>query len=466
MRNPLPLTAAFSSLALAGALLAAEEAKPPNLIVIMTDDLGYADVGFNGNSDIPTPNIDRIAQGGAVFTDAYVTYAVCGPSRAGFITGRYPQRFGFERNPAYKPGDPTIGVPLTEKTIAEVLRPAGYKSGIIGKWHLGAHETLHPLARGFDEFYGHLGGGHRYFPEDLTIKNSREAKHEGDSYITWIQRGREPVRTEKYLTDEFSREAVEFVQRHKDGPFFLYLAYNAPHSPMQAPAEEIAKFAHVADEKRRIYSAMVSVVDRGVGELLDQLDKLGLTDNTLVFFLSDNGGPTNDNASRNTPLRGQKSDPWEGGFRVPMAARWPGVIPSGTKFTEPVSALDIMATIAAANGIKEDPARPLDGVNLVPFVRGEKSGAPHERIYLRMFDRGVFALRDGDFKMVKPKKDAPVVLFNVEADIGEKADLAAGSAERLARMQKTYEEWNTQLIEPAFEGLKMKGGPKDKGAQP
>lgn len=462
MTLPLPLTAPLASLALAGSLFAAEQAKPPNLIVIMTDDLGYADVGFNGNSDIPTPNIDRIAKDGVVFTEAYVTYAVCGPSRAGFITGRYPQRFGFERNPAYKPGDPTIGVPLTEKTIAEVLRPAGYKSGIIGKWHLGAHETLHPLARGFDEFYGHLGGGHRYFPEDLTIKNYREAKGEGDSYITWINRGREPVRTEKYLTDEFSREAVEFVTRHKNSPFFIFLSYNAPHSPMQAPAEEIAKFAHVPDEKRRIYSAMVSTVDRGVGDLLVQLDKLGLTDNTLIFFLSDNGGPTNDNASRNTPLRGQKSNPWEGGFRIPMAARWPGVIPEGTKFTEPVSALDIMATIAAANGIKEDPARPLDGVNLVPFLRGEKTGAPHERIYLRNFDSGIFALRDGNFKMIKPKKDAPIVLFNVEDDIGEKTDLAADNAERLADMQKTYEEWNAQLIDPTFEGLQMKGKPKTK----
>lgn len=464
MRNPLPLAVALLSAALTECLLASPKPQP-NLIVIMTDDQGYADVGFNGISDIPTPNIDRIAQGGAVFTDAYVTFTVCGPSRAGFITGRYPQRFGFERNPAYKPGDATIGVPRTEKTIAEVLRPAGYKSGIIGKWHLGAHETLHPLARGFDEFYGHLGGGHRYFPEDLTIKNSREAKHEGDSYMTWILRGREPVRTEKYLTDEFSREAVEFVQRHKNGPFFLLLAYNAPHSPMQAPAEEIARFAHVPDEKRRIYSAMVSVVDRGVGELLDELDRLGIAENTLVFFLTDNGGPTGDNGSRNTPLRGRKSEPFEGGFRVPMAARWPGVIPAGTKFTEPVSALDIMATIAAANGIPEDPARPLDGVDLLPFLRGEKTCAPHERIYLRMFDRGAFALRDGDYKLIQPKRGEPQVLFNVEEDIGEQRDLAAASAERVATMQKTYGEWNAQLIEPAFEGLQMKGGAKAKAAE-
>jgi arylsulfatase A-like enzyme len=422
----------------------------------MTDDQGYADVGFNGHSDIPTPSIDRIAEGGVVFTDAYVTFTVCAPSRAGFITGRYPQRFGFERNPAYKPGDPKVGVPLEEKTIAEVLRPAGYKSGIIGKWHLGAHETLQPLARGFDEFYGHLGGGHRYFPEELTIQNTQDAKNEPDSYITWILRGREPVRTKKYLTDEFSREAVEFVQRHKDGPFFLFLSYNAPHAPMQAPEEEIAKFQHVTNEKRRIYSAMVSVVDRGVGELLDQLDQLGIADNTLVFFLSDNGGPTSANGSRNTPLRGGKSDPFEGGFCVPMAARWPGVIPAGSTFTEPVSALDILATIAAANGIKEDPERPLDGVDLVPYLRDGKDGAPHERIYLRMFDSGAYTMREGDFKIVSPKKIDEVWLFNVEEDISEKKNLADTDAQRVKDLLKGYEEWNAQLIPPAFEGLDMR----------
>lgn len=467
MKHHLPLTAAVSSLAVAGSLFAAGPSRPPNLIVIMTDDQGYADVGFNGNSDIPTPNIDRIAKGGVVFTDAYVTFPVCGPSRAGFITGRYPQRFGFERNPRYDTADPTIGVPLTEKTIAEVLRPAGYKSGIIGKWHLGAHETLHPLARGFDEFYGHLGGGHRYFPEELTIKDASKAKNESDSYITWILRNREPVRTEKYLTDEFSREAVEFVARQKDRPFFLFLAYNAPHAPMQATEEDLAKFPQFKDPKRRTYAAMVHAVDRGVGQLLDKLDELALTDNTLVFFLSDNGGATPDNAARNTPLRGKKSDLFEGGFRVPMAARWPGVIPAGMKFTEPVSALDIMATIAAANGIPEDPERPWDGVDLVPYLRDGKSGAPHERVYLRMYDRGAFAMREGPHKIIKPKGDEGLLLFNLDEDLGEKNDTAAANPGRLKTMVQGYEQWNSQLVPPAFPGLEWRPPKpqKDKAAE-
>jgi arylsulfatase A-like enzyme len=456
MKIPLPLTATLSSFAVAGTLFAAEQTKPPNLIVIMTDDLGYADVGFNGRSDIPTPNIDRIASAGVVFTDAYVTFPVCGPSRAAFITGRYPQRFGFERNPKWDPADPSIGVPLEEKTIAEALRPAGYTSGLIGKWHLGAHETQHPLARGFEEFYGHLGGGHRYFPGDLTIKDYRRAKDEGESYLTWIMRNREPVRTEEYLTDEFSREAVEFVQRHQDHPFFLFLAYNAPHTPMQAPEEDVARFAHLPEGKRRVYAAMVSAVDRGVGRLLDQLDKLGLAGNTLVFFLSDNGGATNDNAARNAPLRGQKSNPFEGGIRVPMAARWPGVIPAGTKFTEPVSALDIMATIAAANGLPENAERPLDGVDLVPYLRDGKAGPPHKRIYLRMHDRGVFALREGAHKIVKPARDGDLLLFDLAADIGERENRSGAEATRVGDMLRQYETWNAELKPPAFPGLKWR----------
>lgn len=264
------------------------------------------------------------------------------------------------------------------------------------------------------------------------------------------------MRTERYLTDEFSREAVEFVGRHKDNPFFLFLAYNAPHAPMQAPAEEIEKFRHIPDGKRRTYAAMVSVMDRGIGELLDELDRLGIADNTLVFFLSDNGGATSANAANNSPLRGAKSDPFEGGFRVPMAARWPGVIPAGTRYSEPVSSMDILATIAAANKIAADPGRPRDGVDLIPYLRGELSGPPHREICLRIFDRGTSALRSGDFKIVQPKKNEPVKLFHITADISEKRDLAAENPARLADLQAAYEKWNQSLIDPAFPGLDMK----------
>ena len=294
----------------------------PNLIVIMADDLGYADVGFNGCKDIPTPNIDKVANNGIRCTNGYVTYSVCSPSRAGFITGRYPQRFGYERNAQYKPGDPNMGLPLDEDTIASSLGKVGYKSMVIGKWHLGAHPSLHPLKRGFDEFYGHLGGGHRYMPQELTIKDSYKIETESESYRTWILRNNDPVKPTKYLTDEFNDEAVSFVKRHKDENFFLFLSYNALHTPLQATEKYLSRFDHIKDPKRKIYAAMVSAVDDGVGMLLDKLDELKLSDNTIVFFLSDNGGPENKNASDNGTLRGGKGDAWEGGFRVPFAVQW------------------------------------------------------------------------------------------------------------------------------------------------
>jgi arylsulfatase A-like enzyme len=445
----------------------ARAAEPPNLVVIMADDLGYADVGFNGCSDIPTPNIDRIAKGGVVFTDAYVTYTVCAPSRAGFITGRYPQRFGFERNPAYQPHNPGIGLPRSEQTLAEALRPAGYTSALVGKWHLGAHDDFHPLKRGFDEFFGHVGGGKRYFPELLTKESTTDAKNEWDSYHTLITRGFTPVKTTGYLTDEFTRESLDFIRRRASAnapqkPFFLFIAYNAPHGPLEAPADEIAKFGHIQDEKRRTYAALISGMDRGIGQILDLLDEQRLADNTLVVFLSDNGGAVYTHGSRNTPLRGAKAEPWEGGWRVPMAALWPAVFPAGLKFAQPVSSMDIFATIAAANALQPDTQRPLDGVNLAPFVRGEKAGAPHQRIYLRMFDHGAFAMREGNYKIIRSKRaknsndEAAVQLYDLAGDVSEKRNLAATEPERLQAMRRDYEQWNTQLIAPAFQGLETK----------
>lgn len=446
---------------LSTSLLIAEEtveapSRAPNLIVIMADDLGYGDVGINGGKEIPTPHIDRLAREGVQFTDAYVSYSVCGPSRAGFITGRYQQRFGFERNPAWKPNDPSVGLPLEESTLAEALRPAGYRSAVIGKWHLGAHDQFHPLNRGFDEFFGHLGGGLRYFPEDLYIRDYKEARNEPESYVTWIVRNHEPVRTTRYLTEEFTHEATEFIRRQKDGaPFFLFLSYNAPHAPMQAPADEIARFKHIEDEKRRIYAAMVSVLDQGVGEITALLDELELSENTLLFFLSDNGGPTHSNASNNSPLRGTKGKVFEGGFRVPIVARWSGVLPAGTQVSEPVSSLDIFGTIAALNDLGENPDRPLDGVNLMPFMLNERSGAPHSRIYLRMFDTGAFAYRENDFKVLRVKQDAPPRLFNLAEDISESKNLAGWSEQRVSAMLQNYEVWNSELMKPQFEGLDM-----------
>jgi len=428
-------------------------AQPPNLVVILCDDMGYADVGFNGCKDIPTPNIDRIAQNGVRCTSGYTTYSVCGPSRAGLMTGRYEQRFGFERNPQYRPADPNMGLPLSEHTLADVLKPVGYASGAIGKWHLGAHPTLHPLERGFDFFYGHLGGGHRYFPEDLTIRKSADAKNETESYRTWILRNHEPSPPARYLTDAFSDEAVGFIERNHGKPFFLYLAYNAPHNPLQAPEKYLSRFPGIKDTKRRTYAAMVSAIDDGVGRVLDTLEAFGLMENTLVFFLSDNGGPETHNASDNGVLHGGKGDVWEGGFRVPFAVEWKGTLPAGKMYAHPVSSLDIMATIAELSGAPLDPKRPLDGVNLVPYLTGKKTAPPHDAIYLRKFDGGKYAVRSGDYKMIIPFAGGAPELYNLNEDIGEENNIARRYPEKLQRLEALRVQWDAQLVEPRFLGL-------------
>jgi arylsulfatase A-like enzyme len=423
----------------------------PNLIVIMVDDMGYQDVGFNGCTDIPTPHIDSIADKGVRFTSGYVAYPVCGPSRAAFMTGRYGQRFGFERNPQYRPDDPNMGLTHDESTIAESLREAGYHSGAIGKWHLGAHESHHPLQRGFQEFYGHLGGGHQYFPEALTIKDSSAAKDESESYRTWILRNSQPVPPRSYLTDEFSDEAVSFVERNYHKPFFLYLAYNAPHGPLQASEKYLARFAKIADKKRRTYAAMVSAVDDGVGRLLAALRKHGVEDDTLVFFLSDNGGPESKNASNNGPLREGKGSAYDGGWRVPFAAQWPGTLPKGKVYDEPIISLDIFGTIAALSGARSK--RPLDGVNLIPYLTGQKQGRPHEALYLRKFDNQAWALRSGNHKLVITYAKAKPQLFNIEHDIGESKNIAASQPEVLKRLDGLRQRWAKELVDPTFLGL-------------
>lgn len=427
----------------------------PNIIVILADDLGYQDVGFNGCKDIPTPNIDRIAKNGAAFTNAYVAFPVCSPSRAGLMTGRYPQRFGHERNPQYRPHDPNMGLPKSETTLAQTLKTVGYHSGIIGKWHLGADTSNHPIRRGFDEFFGHLGGGHAYFPELLTTKDSYTVEGEDKSYRTWIMRNHEPVETKKYLTDEFSDEAVTFIERNKDKPFFLYLSYNAPHAPLQATPKYLNRFKDIPNERRRTYAAMVSALDDGVGQVLNTLQSLKLEENTLVFFLSDNGGPENDNASNNGILREGKSSVYEGGFRVPFAFQWKGKIKSMV-YENPVSALDIYATITALSKASIKQEKPLDGVNLMPFLTGKNKKMPHEVIYVRKYDQEQYVVRDHDLKLVIHGKTNKKELYNLKNDISETTNIADKYPQEVERLDQLRKNWNQELIAPAFLGLEWK----------
>jgi arylsulfatase A-like enzyme len=424
----------------------------PNVIVIMTDDLGYVDVGFNGSKDISTPNIDRIAKNGVKFTNGYTPYSVCSPSRAGFITGRYQQRFGYERNAQYRPNDPNMGLPQTEKTIPTILQQVGYISGVIGKWHLGAHISNHPLNRGFDFFYGHLGGGHRYFPEELTIKDSYSINDEPLSYKTWIMRDHQPEKTDKYLTDAFSNEAVKFIEKNQKDPFFLYLAYNAPHGPLQATQKYLDRFDHIKNKKRKTYAAMVSAVDDGVGRILDRLESLEIIENTMIFFLSDNGGPESKNGSNNGTLREGKSSIYEGGNRIPFAMQWPAQI-TPIVYEYPISSLDILPTIAELTNTPISADKPLDGVNIIPYLKGEKQGRPHQTLYVRKFDDDLYSVRDGDFKLVTKKKNSVKELYNLSKDLGEENDLASEFPEEVKRLDSLRQNWDSQLIDPIFLGL-------------
>ena len=429
---------------------------PPNLIVIMTDDMGYADVGFNGCTDIPTPHIDKIAYQGAKFTNGYVTFPVCGPSRAGFLTGRYQDRFGFTTNPSIDPKNPISGLPVEEETMAQVLRKADYKSAIIGKWHMGTHPVFHPLERGFDYFFGFLSGGHNFYHDELYLEDLSEVTKMWEWYRTKIIENRKTVETDDYLTDELSDAAVNFISEKadQDEHFMVFLAYNAPHTPLQATEKYLSRFPDIKEKKRKTYAAMVSAVDDGVGRVLKTLQEKGIDENTIVVFLSDNGGAHN-NASDNGPLRGLKGDLFEGGVRVPFAMRWKGVIPSGQVYENPISSLDIMATIVAQNDIVIAEDRPLDGVNLIPFLTGKQKGQPHDYLFWRKWEQNAMAIRQGQNKLVlnKNKGHNTTELFNIENDEVEQYNLASQDKETYEHLLSEWETWNSQLKDRVFPTL-------------
>lgn len=432
-----------------------QQAKP-NIIVILTDDMGHKDVGFNGCQDIPTPNIDRIADEGVKFPQGYVTFSVCGPSRAGLITGRYQGRFGFARTPVFAPSDPEMGMPKSEQTMAEMLKTAGYRTMLSGKWHVGAHaEVHHPNKRGFDEFFGFLAGGHRYFPRNWTFQTEYDAEgNEEHGYRTKLQRNGQVVENETaYLTDALSREAVNFIKDSKEEPFFLYLAYNAPHTPLQATDKYLDRFKHIADEKRRTYAAMVSAVDDGVGRVLDQLEASGVAKNTMVFFLSDNGGPKNANASDNGILRGGKSTWYEGGIRVPFALRWPQKIPPGRVCYTPVISYDIFSTVVANIGKSATVKNKLDGIDLLPVITNPEKSVPERTLFWRMYDRDLYVARKGAFKVIT----APTgnEFYNLEEDVSERRNLLKSNenTDVYEALLKELDAWKKEMKEPAFLGL-------------
>ena len=427
--------------------------KPPNVIVIISDDQGYADVGFHGSNEIFTPNIDRIAKNGVVFSEGYVSYAVCSPSRAGLITGRYQNRFGYSRNILLAPNDSLMGLPLSEQTLPDVLNNVDYKTKAIGKWHLGAHKSLVPEKRGFDEFFGFLIGGHRYFPEDLTLNDLTEARRQMDGYITKIYDNGKRINTKKYLTEELSDNAVKFIEDNSDNPFFLYLSYNAPHTPLQATTKDLERNKHIDIEKRQTYAAMVSSMDDGIGLILDKLEQKNIYENTIVFFFSDNGGVEWYNFSDNGPLRGIKGDFFEGGIRVPFAMQWPNKIEPGTIYDKPIIALDIFATVASAAKAEKYIKNEIDGVNLIPYLSGNKPGSPHEYLYWKNPDKDIDVIRDDRYKYLRIKNDE--YIFDLKNDISEESNIIDLSKPIYDRLKSQFKLWEKDMIDPVFMDLGM-----------
>lgn len=415
----------------------------PNIIVIVADDLGYGDLGFTGSKDIPTPRIDSLASQSVRCSQGYVSAPQCAPMRAGLLTGRYQNRFGFEHNGERQPG--YEGLPLSERTVADRLKDEGYATALIGKWHLGIQDPRYrPMSRGFTHHYGFLGGANHYFA-DKRPTQLLQAK---------IFRNGQEVDEKEYLTDAFAREAVDYIDSHKADPFFLYLAFNAPHTPNQVTDEYLQRVKHIADPERRKYAAMICSLDDAVGRVIDKIQAEGLDEHTLIFFVGDNGGQLKHGFPSNAPFRGGKGDTLEGGIHVPFLVCWTGSLPAGKIYDQPVITLDILPTALAASGTPQ-PGN-LDGVNLLPYLSGKKRGAPHEELFWRFnfppgaeADRHTWAIRRGDWKLVKNRGEEPR-LYNLATDPGERTDLSRTEPRKAQAMRKAWEQWNSQMIDPIW----------------
>jgi arylsulfatase B len=463
----------FLLLASRVALHAADAPSKPNIIYIVVDDLGYGELGCYGGKGIPTPHIDSLAAGGARFTSGYVTAPFCAASRAALMTGRYQTRFGFEFNPiGAKNAAPGIGLPVAEKTVADRLRDVGYATGLVGKWHLGGTEPFHPQRRGFDEFFGFLHEGHYYVRppwQGVTTWLRRKKLPDGgqgrwtspDGRTVWsthigsnepeydagnpLLRSSQSVDEKANLTDAFTREACDFIGRHRSQPFFLYLAYSAVHSPMQGTDEYMKKFAHIEDIQRRIFAAMLAHFDDSVGKVLAELRKSGVEENTLVVFLGDNGGPTEELTSSNAPLRGGKGDLWDGGIRVPFIVSWKNRITAGRVVDASVVSIDATATALELADAGPSQKR-LDGINLMPLLTGKLTEVPERTLFWRVGQKN--ALRSGNWKLIRDGKEWQ--LYDLAHDIGETTNLAAKEPARVQQLTSLWDKWNAEQIEPLW----------------
>ena len=424
----------------------ADEPTKPNLLLIVADDMGYGDLGCYGSLQIKTPHLDSLAAAGVRCTDGYVSSSVCASSRAGLMTGRSGSRFGFEHNLSLPEhlNEEFAAIPLDETLLSERLQKVGYRTGLVGKWHLGESlDEHHPMARGFDSFFGMLKGSHPYWP--TLEKNKLLRGHEKPTEI--------PT---PYLTDWFTLEALDFMGAENDQPWFLYLSYNTPHGPMQARDADLERYAHIKDKTRRAYCAMQHCMDENIGKLLASLKAAGELENTLIVFISDNGGSVEVSHAVNAPLNGTKGTFWEGGIRVPFIVHWPAQLKPGV-YERPVSSLDVLSTfVTAAGGTVPTPGQrqeregrkkkngPIyDSVNLLPYLQGNAKGDPHEALIWRMSLRGS-AIRMGNWKLLRPNSMNPM-LFDLGKDMGETTNLIHEQPVVAERLLEHLNTWETKL---------------------
>ena len=438
LKNIATIFLVLLTLPFAGAI-ASDSPHQPNIVLLFADDAGYADFGFHGSPAIRTPNLDELARTGVLFSQGYVSDPTCGPSRAGLITGRYQQRFGFEENnvPGFMSANSAelgdeMGLPIDEVTMADHLKSLGYATAVFGKWHLGHGDQFHPTKRGFDEFVGFRGGARSYFayPDGKADRPENRLEHGFGEY-------REPG---GYLTDVLADEAVAFIERNAERPFFVFLSFNAVHTPMDALEDDLALFPELTGLRKQL-AAMTVAMDRASGKVLNRLEELGLSDKSIVVFTNDNGGPTDRNGSNNYPFVGTKSNHLEGGIRVPFVMRWPEKLKTGV-YREPVSTLDLLPTFYAAAGGDVAMLGEIDGVDLLPFVRGEVDGRPHQTLFWKKDVRAT--IRDGDWKLMR-FADRPAELYNLAEDRAEQNNLASIHPELVTALFKKIFAWEQTL---------------------
>ncbi len=425
--------------------LHAAEPRKPNIILLFADDAGYGDFGFQGSTNFKTPRLDQLAKAGVRLTSFYVTGSTCAPSRAGLLTGKYQQRYGYEEinvpgimSSSSKLLGDEMGLPVEQTTMANHLQRLGYRTAVLGKWHQGVADRYHPLKRGFDEFYGFRGGARSFF----AYRNSAAVAREN-----LMERGIGNYREhEGYLTDALADEACAFIERSKDQPFFLYLSFTAVHTPLEPDPRDKDEFPQMQG-RRRILAQMTLSMDRACGQIVDKLKALGLDDNTLIIFTNDNGGPTDENASGNYPLAGVKGTQLEGGIRVPGLAVWPGQLPAGVDYDYPLSTLDLLPTFVHAGGGNPADIPGLDGVDMLPYLRGENKARPHQILHWKMETRG--AMRDGDWKLLR-FPDRPPELFNIALDSAEQNNLATTHPDMVRDMMRRQFAWELELERPLF----------------